>query len=120
MPTPNAPTAPVSPPGMRTARPRACVEQIARRQPTPQRVGRRAKRLVALEAGAHNRPMARQRPRTRGPVGLGRPRGLALPPPRAQGEADGVRATALPTRSAAGLTAPPRPGTPATACRGGG
>jgi hypothetical protein len=74
---------------MLTARPHAGVEQIARRQSQPQPLGRRAKLLVALEAGANHSPSARQRPLHRGTVCLWRPRGLALPSQLAQGDADG-------------------------------
>ena len=53
MTTTSSPIAPVSPTVMLTARQRACVEQIARRQTNPQRLVRRAKILLALDAGAN-------------------------------------------------------------------
>jgi len=114
MPTTISPTAPVSPPVTLTARQRACVEQIARRQTNPQRLVRRAKVLLAMEAGANNRQMAHQRPLNRGTVCVWRHRWRALTPQLAQVEAEGLRDQALTTMSAEGLTDHPRLGAPAT------
>ena len=44
-----SPTAPVSPTVTLTARQRACLEQIARRQTNAQRLVRRAKMLLAMD-----------------------------------------------------------------------
>jgi hypothetical protein len=49
-----SPTVPVSPQVTLTARQRACLEQIARRQTSPQRLVRRTKILLAMEAGANH------------------------------------------------------------------
>ena len=46
-----APSLSISPRVQLTARQRACLEQIARRQTSPQRLVRRAKILLALETG---------------------------------------------------------------------
>lgn len=112
MTTTTAPTAPVAPTIMLTARQRACVEQIARRQTNPQRLVRRAKLLLAMDAGANNSQIARQMHLNRGTVCLWRHRWLALTPKLAQGE--GVSDKALTTMIEAVLTDTPRPGTPAT------
>ena len=114
MTTTTAPTAPVAPTIMLTARQRACVEQIARRQTNPQRLVRRAKLLLAMDAGATNSQIARQMHLNRGTVCLWRHRWLALTPKLAQGEVEGVSDKALTTMIAAVLTDTPRPGTPAT------
>jgi DNA-binding CsgD family transcriptional regulator len=63
-----SPIAPVSPTVTLTARQRACVEQIARRQTNPQRLVRRAKVLLAMDAGANNSQIARQMHLNRGTV----------------------------------------------------
>jgi putative transposase len=114
MTTTSSPTAPLSPTVMLTARQRACVEQIARRQTHPPRLVRRAKLLWAMDAGANNSPMARQMHLHRGPVCLWRHRGLALIPQLAQGAAEGGSDKALTTMSESVLPDTPRPGTPAT------
>jgi putative transposase len=98
---------------MLTARQRACLEQIARRQTHPQRLVRRAKLLLALDAGAHNSPMARQMHLNRGTVCLWRQRWLALAAKLAQGEVEGRSDKALTTRIETVLSDTPRPGTPA-------
>jgi hypothetical protein len=63
-----APFPSVSPMGQLTARPRACLEQIVRRQTSPQRLVRRAKMLGALETGATQCHVRRQMPLNRGTV----------------------------------------------------
>src|SRR6266446_623512 len=106
--------APVSPPVTLTARQRACVEQIARRQTHPQRLVRRAKVLLAMEAGANNSQMARQMHLNRGTVCVWRHRWRALTPKLAQVEAEGLSDKALTTMIEAVLTDNPRLGAPAT------
>jgi putative transposase len=112
--TTHAPTAPVAPTIMLTARQRACMEQIARRQTNPQRLVRRAKLLLALDAGANNSPIARQMHLNRGTVCLWRHRWLALAAKLAQGEVEGLSDKALTTMIETVLTDTPRPGTSAT------
>jgi putative transposase len=109
----SSPIAPVSPTVMLTARQRACVEQIARRQTNPQRLVRRAKLLLALDAGANNSQIARQRHLNRGTVHIWRQRWLALAPKLEQIAADVGPDKALTTRIVEALTDHPRSGTPA-------
>src|SRR4029453_4594983 len=73
-----------------TARQRACLEQIARRQTSPQRLVRRAKILLALETGATQCHVMCQRRLNRGTVHLWRQRWLALASKLEQLEADGT------------------------------
>src|SRR4029453_2294331 len=63
-----------------TARQRACLEQIARRQTSPQRLVRRAQILLALETGANQCHVMRQMRLNRGTVHIWRQRWLALAP----------------------------------------
>ena len=109
-----SPTTPVSPTVTLTARQRACVEQIVRRQTNPQRLVRRAKRLLAMDAGAHNSQIARQMHLNRGTVWVWRHRWRALTPKLAQVEAEGLSDKALTTMIEEGLTDPLRLGAPAT------
>jgi putative transposase len=109
-----APIAPVSPTVTLTARQRACVEQIARRQTNPQRLVRRAKVLLAMDAGANNSQIARQMHLNRGTVCVWRHRWRALTPKLAQVEAEGLSDKALTTMIEEGLTDQPRLGAPAT------
>jgi len=109
-----SPTVPVSPTVTLTARQRACVEQIARRQTNPQRLVRRAKLLLAMDAGANNSQIARQMHLNRGTVCVWRHRWLALTPKLAQVEAEGLSDKALTTMIEEVLTDNPRLGAPAT------
>ena len=109
-----SPTAPVSPTVTLTARQRVGVEQIARRQTNPQRLVRRAKRLLAMDAGANNSQSARQMHLNRGTVCVWRHRWLALTPKLAQVEAEGLSDKALTTMIEEVLTDHPRLGAPAT------
>jgi putative transposase len=109
-----APTVPVSPTVTLTARQRACLEQIARRQTTPQRLVRRAKILLAMDAGANNCQIARQLHLNRGTVHAWRQRWLALTPKIEQAEVAGLSDKALTTMFEEVLTDKPRLGTPAT------
>ncbi len=114
MPTTIAPAPTVSPTVPLTARQRACVEQIARRQTSPQRLVRRAKMLFALETGATQCHVTRQRRLNRGTVDPWRQRWRALAPTLEPMEADGGDDTGLTTLSVEALTDHPRAGTPAT------
>jgi len=97
-----------------TARQRACLEQIARRQTSPQRLVRRAKILLALETGANQCHVMRQLHLNRGTVHTWRQRWLALAPKLEQMEVDGGSNKALTALIRAALTDHPRSGTPAT------
>jgi len=109
-----APSLSISPRVPLTARQRACWEQIARRQPSPQRLGRRAKMRLALETEATQGHVMRQRHLKRGTVqGWCRRWGALtsqLEPMEADGSSDKVRTTV----SVEAFTDHPRAGTPAT------
>ena len=109
-----APSPAVSPRVQMTARQRACLEQIARRQTSPQRLVRRAKMLLALETGVTQCHVMRQRHLKRGTVQRWCRRWGALAPQLAPMEADEGRDQALTTRMEEAVTDDPRPGTPAT------
>src|SRR5438132_8449365 len=81
----------ISPRLQLTARQRACLEQIARRQTNAQRLVRRAKMLLAMETGANNCQLARQMHLNRGTVRAWRTRWGALTAKLEQLEAAGVR-----------------------------
>jgi homeodomain-containing protein/Homeodomain-like domain-containing protein len=104
----------VSPRVQLTARQQACLEQIARRQTSPQRLVRRAKILLALETGATECHVAHQMHLNRGTVRTWHQRWLALAPKLEQIEADGGSDKVLITMIEEALTDHPRPGTPAT------
>jgi homeodomain-containing protein len=114
MPTAIAPAPTVSPRGQLTARQRACLEQIARRQTSPQRLVRRAKILFALETGANQCHVTRQMRLNRGTVHTWRQRWLALAPKREQREVDEGPDKALTPIIVEALPDRPRSGTPAT------
>ncbi len=97
-----------------TVRQRACLEQLARRQTSPQRLVRRAKLLLALETGANQCHVMRQMRLNRGTVHTWRQRWLALAPKLEQMEADGGSDKALNIMIVEALTDRPRSGTPAT------
>src|SRR6266481_9522336 len=109
-----SPSPAVSPRVQMTAQQRACLEQIARRQTSPQRLVRRAKILLALETGATQCHVTRQMRLNRGTVQTWRQRWLALAPKLEQIEADGGPEKALTTMIVEALTDHPRAGTPAT------
>ena len=109
-----APSPAVSPKVQLTARQRACLEQIARRQTSPQRLVRRAKIILALETGANQCHVTRQMHLNRGTVCAWHKRWLALAPKLEQIEADGGSDKALTTMIVEVLTDHPRPGPPAT------
>src|SRR4029434_858928 len=104
----------VSPRVQLTTRQRTCLEQIIRRQTSPQRLVRLAKSLSALKTGANECHMRRQMPLNRGTVRVWRQRWLAFAPKLAQLEADEGSDTTRRTTIGEALTDPPRPGTPAT------
>ena len=70
----------VSPRVQLTTRQRTCLEQIIRRQTSPQRLVRRAKILLALETGANECHVMRQMHLNRGTVRVWRHGGSPLPP----------------------------------------
>ena len=104
----------VSPKVQLTIRQRTCLEQILRRQTSPQRLVRRAKILLALETGANECHVMRQMHLNRGTVRVWRQRWLAFAPKLAQLEADEGSDKTLGTMIVEALTDHPRPGTPAT------
>jgi hypothetical protein len=75
-----SPSPAVSPRVQLTARQRACLEQLARRQTNPQRLVRRAQILLALETGATQCHVMRQMRLNRGTVRTWRQRWLAFAP----------------------------------------
>ncbi len=97
-----------------SARPRACLEQIVRRQTSPQRLVRRAKILLALATGATQCHGMRQRHLKRGTVQGWCRRWCALAPKLEQMEAEEGSDQALTPVIVEALTAAPRSGTPAT------
>lgn len=109
-----APLLSLSPRIQLTARQRACLEQIARRQTSPQRLVRRAKILLALETGAPQCHVMRQMHLNRGTVQVWCRRWGAFAAQLEQMEADGSSDKALTTVIVAALTDHPRAGTPAT------
>lgn len=104
----------LSPKVQLTARQRACLEQIARRQTSPQRLVRRAQILLALETGATQCHIMRQMHLNRGTVQVWGRRWCALAPTLAQIEADEGSDKALTPRIVEALADHPRSGTPAT------
>ena len=104
----------VSPRVQLTARQRACLEQIVRRQTSPQRLVRRAKILLALETGATQCHVMRQMHLNRGTVQMWCRRWYALASRLAPMEADESSDKALTTVIVEALTDQPRSGTPAT------
>ena len=83
-----APSPAIAPAIQLTARQRACLEQLVRRQTSPQRLVRRAKILLALEAGATECHVTRQMHLNRGTVRVWRTRWRTCAPKLAQVEAD--------------------------------
>jgi putative transposase len=109
-----APLLSISPRVQLPARQRACLEQIPRRQTSPQRLGRRAKILLALETGATQGHVMRQMHLNRGTVQVWGRRWCALASQLEHMEADGSSDKALTTVIVEARTDPPRAGTPAT------
>ena len=109
-----SPSPAVSPRVQLTARQRACLEQIARRQTSPQRLVRRAKILLALETGANQCQVMRQMHLNRGTVQVWCRRWCSLASKLEQMEADEGSDKALTTMIVQALADHPRSGTPAT------
>src|SRR2546427_10511970 len=109
-----SPSPAVSPRVQMTARQRACLEQIARRQTSPQRLVRRTKILLALETGVTQCQVMRQMHLNRGSVQMWCRRWCALAPKLAQMEADEGSDKALTSMIVGALADHPRAGTPAT------
>ena len=109
-----SPSPAVSPRVPMTAQQRACLEQMARRQTSPQRLVRRVKILLALETGVTQCHVMRQMRLHRGTVQVWCRRWCALAPRLAQREADEGSDKALTTRMVEALADHPRAGTPAT------
>src|SRR4029077_9478662 len=105
----------VSPRVQLTTRQRTCLEQIIRRQTSPQRLVRPAKILLALETGANECHVRRQMHLNRGTVRVWRQRWLAFAPKLAQLEADEGSDKTLCTMIVEALTDHPRPGASAPA-----
>lgn len=97
-----------------TTRQRACLEQLVRRQTRPQCLVRRAKMLLALETGANQGHVTRQRHLNRGTVRVWRKRWGTFAATLEQVAADEGSAKALPTGIVEALTDHPRAGTPAS------
>jgi len=97
-----------------TTRQRACLEQIARRQTSPQRLVRRAKILLALETGATQCRVMRQMHLNRGTVQVWCRRWCAFASKLEQMEADGSSDKARTMVIVEALSDHPRAGTPAT------
>jgi putative transposase len=109
-----SPSPAVSPRVQMTAQQRACLEQIARRQTSPQRLVRRAKILLALETGVTQCHVMRQMHLNRGTVQMWCRRWCALVPKLAQMETEEGSDKALTTMMVGALADHPRAGTPAT------
>ena len=109
-----APSLSISPRVQLTARQRACLEQIARRQTSSQRLVRRTKILLALETGATQCHVRRQLHLNRGTVQRWCRRWCALASKLEPMEADGSSDKVLTTVIVEALTDSPRAGTPAT------
>jgi len=109
-----SPTASASSKVMVTARQRACLEQIARRQTNAQRLVRRAKIVLAMDTGATDCQLARQMHLNRRTVHAWRRRWCALTPTLAQVEAEGLSDKVLTTKIEEVLTDRLRSGAPAT------
>ena len=109
-----SPSPAVSPRVQMTAQQRACLEQMARRQTSPQRLVRRAKILLALETGVTQCHVMRQMHLNRGTVQMWCRRWGALVPKLAQMETEEGSDKALTTMMVGALADHPRAGTPAT------
>jgi len=114
MPITISPSPAVSPRVQMTARQRACLEQMARRQTSPQRLVRRATILLALETGVTQCHVMRQMHLNRGTVQMWCRRWCALAPKLVQLEADEGSDKALTTMIVGALADHPRAGAPAT------
>ncbi len=93
---------------------RAVLEQLARRQTSPQRLVRRVRMVLGAAAGLNNEQIARQLGSSRGRVRTWRTRWLAAAPRLEAAAADGTDDRLLAQLVAAALDDAPRPGAPAT------
>ena len=92
----------------------AVLEQLARRQTSPQRLVRRVRMVLSAAAGLNNEQIARQLSSSRGRVRTWRARWLAAAPRLAAAAADGGDDRLLARLVAEALDDAPRPGAPAT------
>src|SRR5438874_12291141 len=109
-----APSTSISPRVQLTAQQRACLEQITRRQTSPQRLVRRARIILAMDVGANHCHRARQMHLNRGTRRSWRQRWLALTSKLEQLASEGVRDKVRTAVSEEALTDTRRPGAPAT------
>jgi putative transposase len=93
---------------------RAVLEQLARRQTSPQRLVRRVRIVLGAAAGLNNEQLARQLGSSRGRVRAWRTRWLAAAPRLEAAAADGTDARLLAQLAADALDDAPRPGAPGT------
>jgi putative transposase len=114
MPITISPSPAVSPRVQMTAQQRACLEQIARRQTSPQRLVRRATILLALETGVTQCHVMRQLHLNRGTVQMWCRRWYALAPTLTQMETEEGSDKARTAMIVGALADHPRAGTPAT------
>ena len=104
----------ISPRVQLSAQQRACLEQSARRQTSPQRLVRRARIILAMDVGANHCHIARQMQLNRGTVRYWRQPWLALPSKLEQLASEGVSDKVLTTVIEEALTDTRRSGAPAT------
>src|SRR6266567_2562703 len=90
MTTAAAPSTSISPTVQLTAQQRTCLEQITRRQTSPQRLVRRARIILALAGGASHCHLARQMQLNRGTIRYWHRRWLALTSKLEQLASEGV------------------------------
>ena len=109
-----APSLSISPRVQLTARQRACLGQVARRQTSPQRLVRRAKMLLALATGATQCHVMRPLHLNRGTVQVWCRRWCALTSTLEHMGTDGSSDKVLTTVIVEARTDHPRAGTPAT------
>lgn len=103
------------PPAVRLSdRLRAVLEQIARRQTSPQRLVRRVRMVLGAAAGLNNDQIARHVGSSRGRVRTWRTRWLTAAPRLEVAAADGTDERVLAQLVADALDDAPRPGAPAT------
>src|SRR4029453_16977978 len=114
MPTAVAPSLSISPRVQLTARQQACLEQIARRQTSPQRLVRGGTIFLFLAPGPTQCHVRRQLHLNRGTVHVWCRRWCALASRLEHMEADGSSDKVLTTVIVEALPDPPRAGTPAT------
>jgi len=97
-----------------TAKQRAVLERLVRRQTSPQRLGRRARVILEAESGANNEEVARRLGLKRGTTRKWRDRWLEASAALQAAEDEGYDERDLGVLIEAVLDDEPRPGTPAT------